>query len=484
MPKDAAPYQSLSFSATSSVMLSLENLSKHTQYHKELNVKRDFLKEFLDALGQAAAPEHDPAQETTEAAESTEEGSPTHRNAVSRSSDHHPQPYHQQALKKIHRNESKQEEPSDKHEYSHKTIAVPSSPEPSRKKNEKQQKQGDRLSLIECMKRKSGSKSIKRNEPKMYKRRKQLDNAAEHDIQHLDTTKSEHNPPSKQEKGKIAVSRTAGTNGSGSRSMKKVAIWNHRAQEDRHGTKSQDKGSSREGRNRRPLQGRENDDHRNYHEHHKRHHTKGKEHSITTRRPRTSDSNKPRKVLTQGSLVMNMLDKSTRLGIFKKGKASQRTTVNAGNGFLEEAFLNQRADSGIRDDNRRGKIVTSTYFDQQSISQTDDQSDMDSPSADGSDTHSAHSLKPRMRNRVRSCSVRREKVIRRSSVNDMSVQSTSSPDLPKSGLGRLSERNGSDELPVSCDSSPAPSEELVLKGLSRRNELAKYCEEYVDHDKS
>ncbi|KAF9187702.1 hypothetical protein BGZ51_001149 [Haplosporangium sp. Z 767] len=205
MPKDTTLYQSLSFSATSSAMLSLENLAKHTQHHKELNVKRDFVKEFLEALDQAAAPEHGPAQGPAEATESTKEGSPANKDATSLSSHYRLQSYHDQTLKKIHRNESKREESSDKQDYSHKTVALPSSLEPSRRKQEKQQKQEGRSSLIECMKRKSGSKSAKHNEPKMYKRRKQPNDATEHDTQHLDITESEQSAPSNQRKGKIGL---------------------------------------------------------------------------------------------------------------------------------------------------------------------------------------------------------------------------------------------------------------------------------------
>lgn len=91
------------------------------------------------------------------------------------------------------------------------------------------------------------------------------------------------------------------------------------------------------------------------------------------------DSNKPRKILTQGSLIMNQFassnvsreritipGKTDHLGIFKKGKASKKTTVqrDVGNEFSEDAFLNQPAVSreSRLSGRRHEQVVTSAYF--------------------------------------------------------------------------------------------------------------------------
>ncbi|GJJ68303.1 hypothetical protein EMPS_00649 [Entomortierella parvispora] len=91
--------------------------------------------------------------------------------------------------------------------------------------------------------------------------------------------------------------------------------------------------------------------------------------------------NKPRKILTQGSLVMNQFESSKvakdritasstsdiiciRDNSAMKGKASTRVAVSKDRGFSESSFLNRRDDSR-HDDSRPEpiEIITSSYFD-------------------------------------------------------------------------------------------------------------------------
>ncbi|KAG9325046.1 hypothetical protein KVV02_001045 [Mortierella alpina] len=61
---------------------------------------------------------------------------------------------------------------------------------------------------------------------------------------------------------------------------------------------------------------------------------------------------------------ITIAEKTGRPGIFRKGRASQRTTVLTGHEFSEQAFLNPPEIAGSRqpDDPTRNEVVTSAYF--------------------------------------------------------------------------------------------------------------------------
>ncbi|KAG0057283.1 hypothetical protein BGZ83_000073 [Gryganskiella cystojenkinii] len=154
--------------------------------------------------------------------------------------------------------------------------------------------------------------------------------------------------------------------------------------------------------------------HRLHHPHrlerpHSHHDNRSKERLSDEEKVVKSNRNKPRKILTQGSLVMNQFKSSKiakdkritipestgRLGIFKKGKASRKVAVNRG--FSESSFLDRHEESEYKGANPQNTdIVTSNYFaPQKKTRDKEDKAFMSSDlqqKTDSNSTGSEHSL--------------------------------------------------------------------------------------------
>ncbi|CAO3565687.1 unnamed protein product [Mortierella alpina] len=396
-------------------MLTQHNLSKHTERHHQLNEKRDFVEEYLDSLDLSALKGPSKVrchgslsvgQEPSLAEASPQPIPPQHPSQ--QQLPQQPQQPHQQNKAKRRGTRSKPEQ--------HSADEVVAAKPHSRKAQE------SKSALIEGTKRRDSLLTAGQDETKSSKRRRQYVEAVEIEVQNLDINDSNSSKAPLKKRGGRPVRASIKTR---SRTSAKLART-RRSREDllelqphngeRKTTSSKKPLRSRSEKNnqigcgyryarhhhRRPSCGQRRD-------HQRRDHQRNdlKELSASRGKSGRSDSNKPRKILTQGSLIINftspnvsreritIAEKTGRPGIFSKGIASQRTTVHAGHDFSEKDFLNPPETSGLHrlDDQTRSKVVTSAYFTpaqdtRMDRDSTSDRSKAHSTTGSSSDSHS------------------------------------------------------------------------------------------------
>ncbi|KAF9133336.1 hypothetical protein BGW39_010041 [Mortierella sp. 14UC] len=352
MPKSSNTHAARG-SSLSSAMLSQSNLAQHTQHHQELDESRDFVREFLDTLDPFSAPQADPGLEPVELTpdivlrspsidskprthESTQQQQRRHniRATQQSSQNHQSQQQYQQHKQNKHQQVShiqQQHQPNSTHDKSKRKKVVKGHQEPPKRTNESQPiLQNDRKHLIDGPRRKEGNGAVVKDDIHKGKKRKQEVEDVERGVQDLEIRDPHTDNPSSREKRK----------------------------RQKEGTITKPKGPT-VAKGKQAL--RQTSD------------------TAVNNKPGKKYSNKPRKILTQSSLIMNQFvspnvsreritipGKLDHLGIFKKGKASKKTTVqrDVGNEFSENGFLNQRTDS--RESHVIGRhqeqVVTSAYF--------------------------------------------------------------------------------------------------------------------------
>ncbi|KAG0209918.1 hypothetical protein BGX28_009885 [Mortierella sp. GBA30] len=280
-------------------MLTEGNLSKHTERHKQLNEKRDFVEEYLDSLEPSVPPVGDQELRIDEHAE---EGliDLTPAESVSQSLQH-THPSRQEVQQKPHQQDKTKRKPargSQKQPLAIDNVAVAKPSTPSK-------------NMQDTMKRKDNSKAAKEDEVKAPKRRRESLEIAELDVQNLDINES--NSKSWAVRVKMESRTTA----------EKRKLTNARTKQARTRPSQDDlheqqphKGGHDTQATRKPLQRIENNISNTRHHHHRehrdhRHHHRADLKQTTTtassnRNTGRSDSNKPRKILTPGSLIVNL----------------------------------------------------------------------------------------------------------------------------------------------------------------------------------
>ncbi|KAG9065320.1 hypothetical protein KI688_002644 [Linnemannia hyalina] len=316
-------------------MLNLDNLAQHTQHHQELDESRNFVQEFLDTLDPSSAPQSDPGLGLVELAPDIVQKSPSTESKTrgydspqrpnirpaqqqqQHTSQHQPQlqhlnqnqqlrqnKYHQGPQQQAHSNspeKSKRKKVSKKHQESPKRTYH--EPQPILHESRKHPVSTTRL--------KEGNGAVRKDDTRQSKKRKQNVDDVELGVQDLEIRDS-HSTNKRKRQTEGAPTRpkgpTTATNGKQAK--------NRHVQDDQHASNQQDED--------RPIRQNSN--------------------STVKDNAGRKDSNKPRKILTQGSLIMNNHDN--------------------GNEFSEDAFLNQRTDSreSRLSGRRNEQVVTSAYF--------------------------------------------------------------------------------------------------------------------------
>ncbi|KAF9141754.1 hypothetical protein BG015_001175 [Linnemannia schmuckeri] len=372
-----------------SAMLNQDNLAQHTQHHQELDESRDFVREFLDTLDPSSAPQSDPGLEPVEltpgivlrspSIESKPRGydSPQRSNIrlaqQQQTSQHQRQHQHQNQNQQLRQNKHQQRQPQiqGQQQQVHSNSPDKSKRKKVSKEHQESHKrthhepqpilQDNRKHPASTTRREEGNGAAGKDDMRQSKKRKQDADDVEQGVQDLE------------------IRGSHSTNSPSSRNKRKPK--NRLAQDGRHASNQQDEGRRKYHGKRVPLHdlvdnrsvnNDENHHNRNHrHQYHHQHHLvfpalRYNSNSTVKDNAGKKDSNKPRKILTQGSLIMNIPGKTDHLGIFRKGKASKKTIVqrDVGNEFSEDAFLNQRTDSRASRASRRRheQVVTSAYF--------------------------------------------------------------------------------------------------------------------------
>ncbi|KAF8945157.1 hypothetical protein BGZ47_003153 [Haplosporangium gracile] len=408
MPKPSNTH-AIQGSNHTSAMLNQGNLAQHTQHHQELDESRDFIREFLDTLDPSSAPQSDPGLEPVEltpdivlrspSTESKPRGydSPQRPNIrpaqqqqtlqhqrqrqYQNQNQQHRQNKHQQQLPQIqgqqqqtHSNspdKSKRKKVSKDHQESYKRTHYEPQPIP----------QDNRKHPVSTTRRKEGNGAAGKDDTRQSKKRKQEVDDVEQGVQDLEIrgSRSTNNPSSRDKRKR--QTEGAPTTLKGPTTTKGKQAKNRLVQDDRRASNQQDEDRRKDRGKRASLHDladnrsvNSDEDHHNRSHRHQRQHRhhlvfpalRQNFNSTVKDNARKKDSNKSRKILTQGSLIMNIPGKTDHLGIFKKGKASKKTIVqrDVGNEFSEDAFLNQRTDSRASRASRRRheQMVTSAYF--------------------------------------------------------------------------------------------------------------------------
>ncbi|KAF9907633.1 hypothetical protein EC991_010752 [Linnemannia zychae] len=410
MPKPSTTH-AVRGSGLISVLLNQNNLAQHTQHHQELDESRDFVQEFLDTLDPLSAPQTDPGLEPVELTPDIVLRSP---NAVSKPRTHESmqhQQRHQQRQNIRSTQQSSQNHQSQQHQqhqqnkYQQATLiqqqhrsnntqdkskrkkVIKSHQEPLKRPNESRLiLQDERKHLIDGTRRNEGNGTVMKEDTRKGKKRKQAPEDVEEGVQNLEIRDPYTNHSSSREK-RICQTEGTITQLKGPTVDTDKQAKNRLVLGGRHASNQQDEDKRNDKGRRTPLHDfadNQSDNGYNHHsDRHQRHYLptalRQTSNTAVNRKSGKKDSNKPRKILTQSSLIMNQFvppnitkgritipGKLDHLGIFKKGKASKKTTVqqDLGNKFSEDAFLNKRTDSkefhisGRRQD----QVVTSSYF--------------------------------------------------------------------------------------------------------------------------
>ncbi|KAK5821253.1 hypothetical protein F5H01DRAFT_340286 [Linnemannia elongata] len=422
MPKPSNSHASHGSSHTAAI-LNQDNLAQHTQHHQELDESRDFVQEFLDTLDPFSAPQSDPGLEPVEltpdivlrspSTESKSRGydSPQRLNIrpAPQQQTSQLQPQHQHLnLNQQHRqtkyqqqlpqNQGQQQQAHSNNpdKSKRKKVSKERQESPKRTHHEPQPiLQESRKHPLSTTRRKEGNGTAGKDDARQSKKRKQNVDEVEQGVQDLEIRDLHStNNPSSRDKRKRQTEGASTKPKRPTTTTKGKQAKNRHAQDDRHASNQQDEDRRKDHGRRAPLQDLADNQSNNSNEHHlnrSHRHQRQHRHDLAHSTIRQSynpavkdnawrkDSNKPRKILTQGSLIMNQFassnvsreritipGKTDHLGIFKKGKASKRTTVqrDVGNEFSEDAFLNQPAVSreSRLNGRRHEQLVTSAYF--------------------------------------------------------------------------------------------------------------------------
>ncbi|KAK3843492.1 MAG: hypothetical protein J3R72DRAFT_440954 [Linnemannia gamsii] len=407
-------------------MLNQDNLAQHTQHHQELDESRDFVREFLDTLDPFSAPLSEPGLEPVELMPDIVLRSPS-TDSRPRTQDSPQQQKQQQQRLNIrpaqqslqHQQQSQQQnqphkqnkhqlvppiqqqyQPNSNVDKSKRKKVVKGQQEPQKRMMESRPIiQEDRKHPVDGTRLKDGSGAVAKDDTRQSKKRKQQVDDVEQGVQSLEIRDPHSDYPSSREKRKRQTEGTA-TKPKAPKATKGKQAKSRLVQDDRHASNQQDEDRRKDPGRRAPLhdladnQSDDGHDHHNQRRHRRHHllpvHQQKSEFAVNNK-PGKTDSNKPRKILTQSSLIMNQFvspnisreritipGKLDHLGIFKKGKASKKTTIqrDLGNEFSEDAFFNQRTDSrGSRISGRRQEqVIKSAYF-------TDEKQDQDGHTA-------------------------------------------------------------------------------------------------------
>ncbi|KAI9240375.1 MAG: hypothetical protein BYD32DRAFT_458907 [Podila humilis] len=453
-------------------MLNHDNLARHTLHHQELDLKRDFVQEYLESLDPLAAPEQDAPeqgpvlpttilslQRTVSAPVSSlmvkgSGGTENSKASQPRQRHHHHHLHHNHN----HHNNQDKDKKGRQHDFTvpsslldgidnlsanARALTRIESEVPKHSPRKKVKSRLDNLNTNDNMKRKDASKARKDN-AKHEKRRKKQMYAVELDVEKLDINtphydvhhilQQETNQPERATRMTTTPEKAKPT----ASSRKRVNKSKHR-HDDLHDKQpsEQPQSDERQGsryRHRPSLEDPENNQrasdkaiHLNNHNHcnsnsntkadsiHKhnniininnptdKYNHKNHSHNNSSKHKNKSthhlfmdtayasnededgkelgkkDSKKPRKILAQDSLVLNQFASanttkgritlpkaSSRLGLFRKGKASQKIAVrDHAHGFSETDFLGRTAATPMSEgshDRRREEVVTSSYF--------------------------------------------------------------------------------------------------------------------------
>ncbi|KAF9436386.1 hypothetical protein BGZ76_004117 [Entomortierella beljakovae] len=328
--------------------LNNENLIKHTEYHRKLDQKRDFVKEFLDSLISTAKPESNPQPAVTSS--NTE---------VRPSNNTKPRPRQQ------HRQQSQAQK-----------SKQPCSAQESGQIHAAKQSPSGQLST----RKRKASGSRPNSKPKFNIKSPTAETETgpkpltlEIDVENLEIrdSQSDSGLSTKDKKVRHKLSK-------GSRTTKKYQV-----QEDQHvlAQRTGPKENSRWAREPDASLHEKKDD-RDDNKHNMKIERKFESEissqsnshmksAIPKRKTAKSDSNKPRKILTQGSLIINQfvsptIAKERITGYSKKEKHLKGPTFTkcVGEEFSEERFLNNRVVSEQpKLTDQQNDLVTSTYFD-------------------------------------------------------------------------------------------------------------------------
>ncbi|KAF9919506.1 hypothetical protein FBU30_010930 [Linnemannia zychae] len=396
MPKSSNTHVTQSLSH-SSAMLNQDNLAQHTQHHHQLNEKRDFVQEFLDALDPSSAPQSDPGLEPVELTlDIVLKGS----NSNSKVLTYEPSQQHssirpaQQILQYTQQyKQSKyshlsqiQEHPASHNIVDKRKKISKEHQSPSHITEPRSLLQIDRRNLVDGARRKDGNGMAEKLDTKRGKKRKQDADNVEQNVQDLEI----HDPHIYRVKRKRQTDDTHLKSAPQKANNDKKAKKCH-GQEDRRVLNQQGEDKRKVQKKRAPLYDDVTNQESSGYDCHSRRRLRQYRHlhlsPILGRnsentihvKPAKTDSNKPRKILTHGSLIMNQFvsqnvsreritipEKLDHLGIFKKGKASRKTTIQQDikYGFSEFAFLNYS--NGPKEHHLREQcnehIVTSEYF--------------------------------------------------------------------------------------------------------------------------
>ncbi|KAF9083486.1 hypothetical protein BGX23_011391 [Mortierella sp. AD031] len=383
-------------SSHASAMLNQNNLAQHTQHHQELDESRDFVREFLDTLDPSSAPQTDPGLEPVELVPDIMLKSSS---AGSKHRSHEPQQYtnirpaqqqppqtQQHKQYKLQQSPQIQAQPqphTNPDKSKRKKVSKEHQDTPKRTTTTEPQPilQDDKKISASGVRRKEGNGEAGKGNSRQGKKRKQEASEVEQGVQDLEIRDPHSGNPSSREKRKRQTEGTTTTKPKGPTTTRGKQAKTRPTQDDRRASNQQDEERRKDQGRRTSLNdladNRSDNSNDHHHQHHGRHQDRHRHHHplpalrrisdiAINDKPGVTDSNKPRKVLTQGSLIMNVPGKMDHLGIFKKGKASKKTTVqrDTGKEFSEDAFLNQRADPGGSpiSGRCREQVVTSTYF--------------------------------------------------------------------------------------------------------------------------
>ncbi|KAF9538987.1 hypothetical protein EC957_005964 [Mortierella hygrophila] len=413
MPK---PSNSLAAHGSShtAAMLNQDNLAQHTQHHQELDESRNFVQEFLDTLDPSSAPQSDPGLGLVEltldivqkslSTESKTRGydSPQRSNIrpaqqqqqQQQTSQHQPQLQHLNQNQQLRQNKYQQllSQNRGPQQQAHSNSPDKSKRKKVSKKHQESPKltyhepqpilQESRKHPVSTTRRKEGNGAVGKDDTRQSKKRKQGVDDVELGVQDLEIrdSHSTNNPTSRNKRKRQTEGASTRSKGPTTTTKGKLAKNRH-VQDDQRASNQQDEDRRKDHRRRATLHDladNRSDNSNEYHPNHNHRHQRQHRHDLALSAIRQNsnskvkdnagrkDSNKPRKILTQGSLIMNIAGKTDHLGIFKKGKASKKTTVQRDNGneFSEDAFLNQRTDSreSRLSGRRHEQVVTSAYF--------------------------------------------------------------------------------------------------------------------------
>ncbi|KAF9217439.1 hypothetical protein BGZ59_004289 [Podila verticillata] len=387
-------------------MLNHDNLARHTLHHQELDLKRDFVQEYLESLDPLAAPEQDAPeqgpvlpttilslQRTVSAPVSSlmvkGSGGTENSKASQPRQRHH---YHHLHHNHNHHNNQDKDKKGRQHDFTvpsslldgidnlsanARALTRIESEVPKHSPRKKVKSRLDNLNTNDNMKRKDASKARKDNAKHEKRRKKQIKHR--HDDLH-DKQPSEQ-PQSDERQGSRYRHRPSLEDPENNQraSDKAIHLNNHNHCNSNSNTKADSIHKHNNIININNPTDKYN--HKNHNHNNSSKHNNKSTHNLVMDTAYASnededgkelgkkDSKKPRKILAQDSLVLNQFASanttkgritlpkaSSRLGLFRKDHA---------HGFSETDFLGRTAATPMSEgshDRRREEVVTSSYF--------------------------------------------------------------------------------------------------------------------------